>query len=531
MEPITFQEKYLRAARVLTAAYLIAVCAVLPLVFWNMYFDITETKLAFFLGASLLYLFLLLLARLIFPLDYGAKPERIRLHPAAIALFLLALCCCVGSALGGHLEDAVWGENNRYQGIFTLLVYAGIVFTLAQQSIDPRVPLRALAFGAVPVCLLGVLNHFGVDPLGFFRDLATRDQGRFLSTIGNANFYGSYLCMAVPASIEVFLEAKRPLYRMLSALLLFNVFLGTLVAGSDSTALGLAAIALLFPIGLFSDRTALRRYLLTLALFAFTALTFGVLTRVFPSATYLSGFALRFASPAIAGSVLAVILLLWLLVRKTASERLLRWRKPYWITLVALFLLAAVALVLLNTALSNVSLDSAARYLRFSPSWGTDRGKIWMFAVRLYDQYTPLQKLFGAGPGALFHADAVQRVFSDAALDSAHNEYLQYLLVSGALGLAAYLFALGFALYEGIQKSALFPAARGLTVAVAAYAMQAVVNIAQPMTTPIAFLIIGILISRLPVAKSAEQKTLSTEQPLRSSSGKRIGSDQMRSRQ
>lgn len=505
MEPITFQEKYLRASRPLTTAYIIAICAVLPLVFWRMYFDITETKLAFFLGASLLYLFLLLLARLIFPLDYGVKPERIRLHPAAIALFLLALCCCVGSALGGHLEDAVWGENNRYQGVFTLLVYAGIVFTLAQQSIDPRLPLRALAFGAVPICLLGTLNHFGADPLGFFRDLAERDQGRFLSTIGNANFYGSYLCMAVPASIEVFLEAKRPLNRMLSALLLVVVFLGTLVAGSDSTALGLAAIALLFPIGLFSDRTALRRYLLALALFAFTALAFGQLARFLPSATFVSGFALRFASPAVAGSMLAAALLLWLLTRKSSAERLLRLRKPYWIALLALVLLAAIALVLLNTSLSNVPLGSAARYLRFSPSWGTDRGKIWMFAARVYGQYTPLQHIFGAGPGALFHADAVQRVFADAALDSAHNEYLQYLLVSGALGLVAYLFALGVALRSGIRKSALSPAARGLSVALVAYAVQAVVNIAQPMTTPIAILIIGVLVSRAPVPQNAKQ--------------------------
>jgi O-antigen ligase len=505
MEPITFQEKYLRASRVLTTAYLIAVCALLPLVFWQMYFDITETKLAFFLGASLLYLLLLLLARLFFPLDYGMKPEKIRLHPAAIALFLLALCCCVGSALGGHLEDSVWGENNRYQGIFTLLVYAGIVLTLAQQTIDPRLPLRALAFSAVPVCLLGVLNHFGVDPLGFFRDLAERDQGRFLSTIGNANFYGSYLCMAVPAAVEVFLEAKRPRARVLSAILLVVVFFGTLVAGSDSTALGLVAVALLFPIGLLSDVIAMRRYLLALALFAFTALAFGLLSRVLSSATFVSAFALRFASLPVAGSALAAALLLWLLTRRICAERLLRLRKPYWITLLALVLLAAIALVLLNTALSNVPLGGAARYLRFSPSWGTDRGKIWMFVARLYDRYTPLQHIFGAGPGALVHADAMQRVFPDAALDTAHNEYLQYLLVSGALGLAAYLLALGVALRSGIRKSALSPAARGLTVALAAYAVQAVVNIAQPMSTPLAFLIVGVLVSRSPVPQNTEQ--------------------------
>ena len=496
MESFTYQEKFLRTARHLTTAYLVVVCAGLPLVFWRMYFDITETKLAFFLGASLLYLFLLLLARLICPLDYGLKPERIRLHPAALALFALALCLCVGSALGGHPEDAVWGENNRYQGIFTLFVYAGVVFALSQQSIDPLVPLRALALSAVPVCLLGTLNHFGVDPLGFFQNLAERDQGRFLSTIGNANFYGSYLCLALPASIELFLEAKRASARLLCALALAAVFLGTLVAGSDSTALGLFAIALLFPIGLFSNRTALRRYLLALALFAFIALVFGLLRSVLPSATYVSAFALRFATLPVAGSVLAATLLLWLVMRKTSSERLLRLRKPYWISLVALVLLAAAALVLLNTVFSKVPLGGAARYLRFSPGWGTDRGKIWMFAARVYDRYTPLQKVFGAGPGALFHADAIQRVFSDAALDAAHNEYLQYLLVSGAAGLAAYLFALVFALRAGIRKSGLSPAARGLSVALAAYAVQAVVNIAQPMSTPLVFLIIGVFISR-----------------------------------
>ena len=514
MESFTYQQKYLRAARRLTTAYLVIVCAGLPLVFWRMYFDITETKLAFFLGASLLYLFLLLLARLICPLDYGLKPERIRLHPAALALFALALCFCVGSALGGHLEDAIWGENNRYQGIFTLLVYAGVVFALAQQSIDPRLPLWALALGAIPVCLLGTLNHFGVDPIGFFLNLAKRDQGRFLSTIGNANFYGSYLCMAVPACVELFLEAKRTRTRLLCSLALVVVFLGTLVAGSDSTALGLVAILLLFPIGLFSDRVALRRYLLALALFAFTALTFGLLKRALPSATYVSGFALLFARVPIAGSAAAAALLLWLLTRKTSAEQLLRLRKPYWITLAAFVLLAAIALVLLNTVLADVPLGGAARYLRFSPSWGTDRGKIWMFAARVYDKYTPLQKIFGAGPGALFHADALQRVFSDAALDAAHNEYLQYLLVSGAAGLAAYLLALGFSLRAGIRNSRQFPAARGLTVALAAYAVQAVVNIAQPMSTPLAFLIVGVLVSRLAQEDRDQQAVLDDVDPI-----------------
>jgi hypothetical protein len=40
------------------------------------------------------------------------------------------------------------------------------------------------------------------------------------------------------------------------------------------------------------------------------------------------------------------------------------------------------------------------------------------------------------------------------------------------------------------------PVYRGLTLAAVAYLAQAAVNIAQPMTTPILFVFIGVLISR-----------------------------------
>jgi len=71
---------------------------------------------------------------------------------------------------------------------------------------------------------------------------------------------------------------------------------------------------------------------------------------------------------------------------------------------------------------------------------------------------------------------------------------------------AAYPLMLFFALHSGIRKSTLSPAVRGLCIALIAYAVQAVVNIAQPMTTPIAILIIGILISRAPVVESRSRR-------------------------
>ncbi len=499
MEVTTNQQKFIRASRFLTAAYLYAVCCALPLVFWRKFFDITEAKLSFFLGASGLYLLLLLLARLYYPRDFGSRPPRLRPHPAALALAAFVVCFCIGSALGNHPEDVFWGQNNRYHGLLTVFVYAATVYTLSRQTIDPALVDRALALGAIPVALLGTLNHFGVDPLGFYANLRDFDRGRFLSTLGNADFYGSYVCIAFAAVLGWFVRAEQKWERALSAFALVAVSFGALVAGSDSTALGLLVLALLFPTLLFQNKRALLRFWFAGGVFSLCALVFGLLSYVLPSATYLSNFAQHLCSPAFSAALFALSLLLWAVSRPVHAERLARWKKPYLLVLGISALLFAAALLLLNTLLKNVPLGGAERYLRFSESWGTDRGKIWMFAVRLYGSYTPPQMLFGAGPGALYYADAANRVFTDAALDTAHNEYLQYLLVCGATGLLCYLCTLVLAIRGGVAKSTAVPAYRGLSLAVLAYAAQAAVNIAQPASTPLLFVLLGILIATAPV--------------------------------
>ena len=51
-------------------------------------------------------------------------------------------------------------------------------------------------------------------------------------------------------------------------------------------------------------------------------------------------------------------------------------------------------------------------------------------------------------------------IFSDAGLDTAHNEYLQYLVTNGALGLVSYLAVLFFAIRAGVRRSSTNPVYR-----------------------------------------------------------------------
>lgn len=494
--PLSLQQKFLRAAAMLTTVYLCALFLGLPLVFRNFYFNITETKQFYFLCASGVYLLLLLFARIALPPDFGVWRAREGVHPAVIALFAFFAVSLIGGLISRYPGEVFFGENNRYQGLLTLFCYACLVFALSRREIDLRWPERAFLLAAGIVSLLGLLHHFGADPFGFYEDLRASDQGRFLSTIGNANFFGSYVVLSFSVATGYFLRASTRKARIFAVFSLALVSFGALVAGSDSAALGLLAVAALAPLLLFSDAAALRRLPLGWAVFFLCAFVFGLLAVTLPSATYLSSFVTKLSRPAVSLPLATAAFTLWFALTKVASERLSRAKRPYAITLLGALLLGALTLVLLNTVFRELPLGGLARYLRFSESWGTDRGKIWAFVLRVYAELPAAQQLFGASSGALFHADAVKPLFSDAALDTAHNEYLQYLVANGALGLGCYLALVLLAIRAGIRRGKGEPVYRGLTLAVAAYAVQAAVNIAQPMTTPIFFVLMGILISR-----------------------------------
>ena len=498
MQPATSRQRFIKTAAILAAAYLSAVFFGLPIVFDNYYFNITETKQVFFLLSSGFYLLLLLFARIVFPPDYGLAARRIAPHPAAYALLALFVVSLVGALLGSYPGEAFWGVNNRYQGLLTLFAYALVVLALSLQRGELRWPERALLLAAVLAGLLGLINHFGVDPFGFFENLRASDRGRFLSTLGNADFYGSYIVIAFSVAFGWFLRAASPRGRVLSALTLAAVSFGALVSGSDATALGLFAAALVFPLMLFSDPAAMRRYPLGWGLFLLCALVFGLLSARLPSVTYISAIASFFSRAVVSLPLIAVSLLMWLLLRATRADHLPARKRGYIVVLLCVALVCFVTLLLLNTVWRDLPLGGLSRYLHFSGSWGTDRGRIWAFTMRFYDSLPLPQKLFGAGPGALFHADAVRPLFEDAALDTAHNEYLQYLVTNGALGLVCYLAALVFAIRAGFRRSASSPVFRGFTAAVFAYAVQATVNIAQPVSTPLFFVLLGVLVSRPP---------------------------------
>ena len=87
--------------------------------------------------------------------------------------------------------------------------------------------------------------------------------------------------------------------------------------------------------------------------------------------------------------------------------------------------------------------------------------------------------------------DVRHRYFPDAILDTAHCEYIQLLLNWGVLGLGAYLAWIVLALRRALKKGGAFSFA--LAAGLLAYAVQALVNIAQAPGISLFFVLLAAL--------------------------------------
>ena len=460
------------------------VCAfvlIQPLILHRGYFDVTETKCASFWLLSLVYLiaFGVLLAR-----GRASFPP---LDTAELCLLSFTLFSLLSTLLGGHALAGVVGADNRYQGMLTAVLTLGVTLALRKTPLTRAMGIAA-AISFALVSLLTLIQHFGADPFGLTRELSAFSRGRYLSTLGNINFLGAYFVLFLPLWAVLYAQSGKKLPALLFSLGLC----AAMCCRSESAVLGLCAALSLLPPLCAEGREELRRALLLYPLTALTMGLFALLDRAlggagFSSLTEALISPLPLATLALFGSSLAFAL------RNAEAGKRKRFRRS-WLLALAVLVLALLALLLLATLtpLGERLPAAAARWLVLDADWGTDRGAIWGACLRRYELLPLWQKLLGAGSGAVARFDRAARLFPDAVVDAAHNEYLHLLLTSGILGLSAWVGYLLCCFSRAFQSGGAY---RALLLGAAAYAVQAGVNIAQPMTTPLFTLALALMLS------------------------------------
>ena len=135
-------------------------------------------------------------------------------------------------------------------------------------------------------------------------------------------------------------------------------------------------------------------------------------------------------------------------------------------------------------------------------SFGNARGYIWKRSVWNFKEFSIIQKVFGYGPNCFYQAlqanyGAEMLEKYKSAFYDAHNEILQFLTVSGILGVVSYMGMQISVIISGIQKKKNSSIAILSCVVVLSYMAQGLVNNPQVFTTPLLFLFLGIMENKI----------------------------------
>ncbi len=174
---------------------------------------------------------------------------------------------------------------------------------------------------------------------------------------------------------------------------------------------------------------------------------------------------------------------------------------PRWLTYAWWGVIAAVAAALVfvlydvNVAGHVDRYGVLKGYLLFNDDWGTQRGFVWRLTVENYLNFKPLQKIFGYGPDTLaivlYQNNMQEMVMTyNQRYDNAHNEFLHYFVTIGPMGLAAYVGIMATTVWSTVKEKLANPLVIGAVLAVICYNFQALVNINQPIATPVMWMLL-----------------------------------------
>lgn len=473
--------------------------AVFPLFITNKYYNITISKFIFFISVTVIFFF----GCLVF-CDRANKTGSLKRYKnflqwlkdrdeLSIAFAAFLILGFVSMLFSPYPFSSFCGYAGRYMGydficaVFLLYLFVSRYYRLGEREII------AFEISGILVILLALTEFFGFDFFGLMKTVPESKAGTFLSTIGNINVFASFISLLLPIPIYylAFSDTSKFNYLFVSATV-FG-YTGILISNSDSAYLALAAAIWIIGLSVLKSSESTYKFLLTFSLFFLCAFVFGILCKISKRAFLLSDI-----SDIITGtrSVIpfAVLALTALIIKyKPLSKKQLKvLRYIYIVISICLVFTAVFAVVHFSVFDKNTKLNGFMSYLRFNDSWGTKRGMVWRMSISSFLKMPFINKLFGYGEDTVIVLLA--KYFKQEMLDSgyyadnAHNEYLQYLLTTGIFGLASYVSLLVISLKNLIKKSREHVICGAVTAAIFTYAVQALVNISQPVTTPLLFL-------------------------------------------
>ncbi len=489
--------------------YLLLMFTVFPLAFSRQYQNIRTDKYILFLSLTVIVAiveFFMILA------DANSrnksKANNLKwyqtLNFTDWSMLALLIVNSISTVFSTYPSDAFFGTQGRNNGLLLMIAYVAIYFIITRQYQFYEYVFGGLAVGAGLVFLLAVINYFYIDPLGMFVGYDQQVVVDFTSTIGNKNLMASFVCVCLPVIMMLFINTSNKTLKWIYFVSMVIGFSSLLVADSDSGFLGFFVFLIILLIYYIRKPKMLSLYFFSL----FSMLAGAKVLRLFSlimndHSKGLSEIPNLFVYDNGISYIFIIFTLLLSVLFYFIAKRNpdLIFPKAVFITALSIIILSisiVIYLLIKYTFIDTTSnLNEFMSYFRFNESWGTHRGFMWIKSVEIFSNFNLKDILFGCGPDTYYSAftpyfSELLSLFGDQTTNCAHNEYLNYLITTGILGLAAYLCVIISFIVRTFKASKINPLAIICCAGVICYSIQAIVNIAQPITTPLFILLICI---------------------------------------
>ena len=423
---------------------------------------------------------------------------------------LLFLEMGVSTLLAPYKYEAIWGNRGRYQGfLLWALFYAAYLMVTRFYQYKERHIYIILFFSLAP-CVLGIIQFFTYDPFDFFSHTDAKYRYIYASTIGNINTYSAYTAMMMALSTVLFTISKDKKLEITAGILMLIHMFAHVMSISDNTILSTAALFAALPFLAWKEDSTFIKSICSSLIFLLAMIVTGGIyqTGMMTMNQYGESILIAIGCMPIAKLAFAVLILLVILfiIIKKKKGKLMNEKgyakiRKIWMALLIIGFVTVIGIFIYANAPSNAEKIQSLPYqyqkvLILNDQWGTGRIFVWRLAFQYYfGDSTIIQKIFGNGLDTLYilmmdryRKEMIAHPYG--IYDNVHNEYIEYLMTIGIVGLIFYLGLIITALKTGFYKKNKVCIA--CTTAALLYIVQAAVNIPVPIVTPIFILLFSI---------------------------------------
>lgn len=489
----------------------ITLCILVPLYLKDGYHSVGTTKYSVYqwiMVAGFSILFIMTLVWL-FVKDELKKTKPESTDYCVLAFLILSF---IAAIVGGNFKECVAGYEGWSMGLLALLSFGLIYFYFSRFGKYYRAVLSCLCIVAMITFVIGILHRLMIDPIGVYGlgtpdELADIYKNQFLSTLGQATWYSSFVCTVLPLGVGVFWCSKTTWIRVVSGIFSFTGFCTMITQNSDSAYAALAGFLAVFLWFSLESADRMERFAEILLLFAASTRFMNFAFWIHPNPILdLDAFSNFCVFNSGMWLVLLAATLFWLIMFVCAKKEIYHQKAAHIIRNV-IFICIGLAIVCVGAILimsakgvlpeKLASMTSKIPYLTWSDNWGNGRGRTWAFSIQMFADMDIFHKIFGVGPDGYapyaynLYKDQLAQMWGERILTNAHNEWMNAVINYGLLGAAAYIGIFVTSIRNFAREQLKNPVIVGFIACIVSYMCHNFFCYQQVCCTPFLFLIIG----------------------------------------